>query len=417
MHQLNLRPRVFEPNISPTLHWIGEFGNASVLRDWGSLSLVRDTSADKLTPHTIRCDFLWFPTNAPLFHPATHCVLSSRDVTVDESVYYYRLFPHASSLVPPPPLFLVSTDSTGLAEEDDPAADDTAASRRSPRLKNLPGFLPLSPSPPLQPVVVDCGAAGGGDAGGAGSGGVGSGGTELGAGQHQQLHPQATLSRQQLRNWVVQRGAKPGGAGSGGVEVGVTDSWGADAGGAEPGGVAIGAGGTRGSRAGGIGDGDAGAGGAGAGGAGGSSTGGTVAGGAGGSGVRGTEFGGAGAGGDGGSGAGGTGAGSVGDPGTGGTRAGGTGAGGIGATSAGGTRAGSARREPASRLATLVRTRRAPHVRPPLVPIKRNMAHRSSSVARHPVLPSPQAPTLPDVPNSEFDLARATVLPSCVSWP
>ncbi|CAI7851451.1 unnamed protein product, partial [Closterium sp. NIES-53] len=158
-----------------------EFGNAPVLWVWGSLALVRNTSADKLTPRTIRCDFLGFPTNAPLFHPATHCVMSSRDVTIDESVCYYRLFPHASSLVPPPPLFLVP----GYPPIDPPsspplrpapsAAYDTAASRHSPCLKTLSGFLPLPPSPPLQPVVVDCSAAGGGDASGADSGGVGSG--------------------------------------------------------------------------------------------------------------------------------------------------------------------------------------------------------------------------------------------------
>ncbi|CAI7730351.1 unnamed protein product [Closterium sp. NIES-53] len=55
----------------------------------------------------------------------------------------------------------------------DPTAADTATSRRSPRLETPPGFLPRTPSPPLQPVAADFGGpgiVGGGDAGGAGSG-------------------------------------------------------------------------------------------------------------------------------------------------------------------------------------------------------------------------------------------------------
>ncbi|CAI7907803.1 unnamed protein product [Closterium sp. NIES-54] len=42
---------------SPTLHWTGEFGDASVFRVWGSRAFVRDTSADKLSARAIPCDF------------------------------------------------------------------------------------------------------------------------------------------------------------------------------------------------------------------------------------------------------------------------------------------------------------------------------------------------------------------------
>ncbi|CAI7870595.1 unnamed protein product, partial [Closterium sp. NIES-53] len=44
-HQLNLWPRVSEPETSPTLQWTGKFGDASVFQVWGTLSLVRDAKA------------------------------------------------------------------------------------------------------------------------------------------------------------------------------------------------------------------------------------------------------------------------------------------------------------------------------------------------------------------------------------
>ncbi|CAI7921105.1 unnamed protein product [Closterium sp. NIES-54] len=83
-HQLNLWPRVSLPETSPTLRWTGQVGDASVFRVWGALSLIRDTTASKLSPRTLRCD-----------------------VTFDESICYYRLHPHASHPVPLAPLFLL----------------------------------------------------------------------------------------------------------------------------------------------------------------------------------------------------------------------------------------------------------------------------------------------------------------------
>ncbi|CAI7861208.1 unnamed protein product [Closterium sp. NIES-53] len=71
-HQLNLWPRVSEPETSPTLRWTGKVGNASVFRVWGALSLVCDAKASKLSSRTPRCVFLGFPTDAPLwqfYHP------------------------------------------------------------------------------------------------------------------------------------------------------------------------------------------------------------------------------------------------------------------------------------------------------------------------------------------------------------
>ncbi|CAI7794569.1 unnamed protein product [Closterium sp. NIES-53] len=109
-HQLNLRPRVSEPETSPTLRWTGKVGDASVFRVWGALSLVRDAKASKLSSRTLRSVFLGFPTDAPpwqLDHLRERRVFSSHDVTFNESVCFYRLHPYASHPVLLAPLFLV----------------------------------------------------------------------------------------------------------------------------------------------------------------------------------------------------------------------------------------------------------------------------------------------------------------------
>ncbi|CAI7771357.1 unnamed protein product [Closterium sp. NIES-54] len=173
-HQLNLQPRVSVPETSPTLRWTGKVGDASVFRVWGSRAFVRDLSADKLSPRAVPCVFLGFPPDAhgwQFYHPTSRRVLSSQDVTFDESVPYYRLFPYRTAPLPPPPLFLA------------------------------PGPPPVDPLPPQGPapsgvsqvdavgpveVAVDSGAgSGGAEPGGAGSrgaepGGAGSGGAEPG---------------------------------------------------------------------------------------------------------------------------------------------------------------------------------------------------------------------------------------------
>ncbi|CAI7891703.1 unnamed protein product [Closterium sp. NIES-53] len=163
-HQLNLQPRVSLPETSPTLPWTGKVGDASAFRVWGSRAFVRDLSADKLSPRATPCVFLGFPPDAhgwQFYHPNSRRVLSSQDVTFDESVPYYRLFPYRTAPLPPPPLFLA------------------------------PGPPPVDPLPPQGPapsgvsqvdavkpveVAVDSGAATGAEPAGAGSGGTGSGG-------------------------------------------------------------------------------------------------------------------------------------------------------------------------------------------------------------------------------------------------
>ncbi|CAI7771256.1 unnamed protein product, partial [Closterium sp. NIES-54] len=194
-HQLNLQPRVSLPETSPTLLWTGKVGDVSAFRVWGSRAFVRDLSVDKLSPRATPCVFLGFPPDAPgwqFYHPTSRRVLSSQDVTFDESVPYYRLFPYRTAPFPPPPLFLA------------------------------PGPPPVDPLPPQGPapsgvsqvdavepveVVVDSGVATGAEPAGAGSGGAETGGAET-------------------------EGADPGGAEPEGAEPG-----GAEPGGAEPGGA------------------------------------------------------------------------------------------------------------------------------------------------------------------------------------
>ncbi|CAI5935132.1 unnamed protein product [Closterium sp. NIES-64] len=131
------------------------------------------------------------------YHPTSRRVLSSQDVTFDESVPYYRLFPYRTAPLPPPLLFLA------------------------------PGPPPVDPLPPQGPassgvsqvdavepvkVAVDSGAARGAELAGAGSGGAETGGAETGGAES---------------GGAESGGAAPGGAGSGGAE-----PWGAEPGGA-----------------------------------------------------------------------------------------------------------------------------------------------------------------------------------------
>ncbi|CAI7877939.1 unnamed protein product [Closterium sp. NIES-53] len=258
------------PETSPTVRWTGKVGDASVFR---------------------------------FYHPTSRRVLPSQDVTFDESVPFYRLFPYRTAPLPPPPLFL------------DPGPPPVFP--LPPQGPAPSGVSQVDPLPLAEPVkvTVDSGTTRGAASGGAEPAGAEPGGAEFGS-------------------------AKPEGAEPGGVK-----PEGAESGGVEP----RGAGGpaARGTGAGGTGSGDPRARGTGAGGAG---PGGAVAGdpGAGGPAARGTGAGGVGAtspggagvtAGTGGVGAGGTG---VGDPGAGGAGAGHHGAGGAGAggVGAGGTGAG-----------------------------------------------------------------------------
>ncbi|CAI7785946.1 unnamed protein product, partial [Closterium sp. NIES-54] len=144
------------------------------------------------------------------------------DVTFDESVPYYRLFPYRTASLPPPPLFLA------------------------------PGPPPVDPLPPQGPapsgvsqvdavepveLAVDSGAATGAEPAGAGSGGAGSGGAEAegaetGGGETGGTEPGGAESGG-VETW----GAEPGGAATGGTEPGGAEPGVTEPGGAEPGGA------------------------------------------------------------------------------------------------------------------------------------------------------------------------------------
>ncbi|CAI7840868.1 unnamed protein product, partial [Closterium sp. NIES-53] len=64
-HQLILWPHVSLPKTSPTLHWTGKVGDASVFRVWGSRAFVRDMTADKLSPALSLASSLALSPDAP----------------------------------------------------------------------------------------------------------------------------------------------------------------------------------------------------------------------------------------------------------------------------------------------------------------------------------------------------------------
>ncbi|CAI7886222.1 unnamed protein product [Closterium sp. NIES-54] len=110
-HQLNLWPRVSRPEDSLTSLCTESPGAASRFRVWGCLALVRDTSADKISPHAVSCVFLGFPEDSSdytFYHPPLHQFFDSRDVRFDESVPYYVRYPCRGLPAPPAPLFLTS---------------------------------------------------------------------------------------------------------------------------------------------------------------------------------------------------------------------------------------------------------------------------------------------------------------------
>ncbi|CAI7808632.1 unnamed protein product, partial [Closterium sp. NIES-53] len=205
---------------APHFLWPFAVGDASAFRVWGSRAFVRDLSADKLSPHAVPCVFLGFPPDAPgwqLYHPTSRRILSSQDVTFDESVPYYCLFPYRTAPLPPPPLFLA------------------------------PGPPPVDPLPPqgpapsgvslvdtVEPVKVagDSGAARGAEPAGAGSGGAEPEGAEPGGAESRGAEPGGAEP-----GGAESGGAEPGGAESGGVESRGAEPGGAEPGGAEPGGA------------------------------------------------------------------------------------------------------------------------------------------------------------------------------------
>ncbi|CAI7804356.1 unnamed protein product [Closterium sp. NIES-53] len=193
VHQLNLWPRVSLPETSPTLCWTGKVGDASVFR---------------------------------FYHPTSRRVLLSQDVTFDESVPFYCLFPFRSASPSPPPLFLAPGP---------PQVDPLLP--QGPTPSGVSQVDPLSATAPVQVAIVS-GAAPDAASGGAASGGAAFGGAEPGGAGSE---------------GAGSRGAEPVGAEPEGVEPGGAESEGAESRGAEPQGAAS-SGGPAAPKAGGAGD-------------------------------------------------------------------------------------------------------------------------------------------------------------------
>ncbi|CAI7817916.1 unnamed protein product [Closterium sp. NIES-53] len=382
----------------------------------------RGQAASRAVP----CVFLGFPPDArgwQFYHPTSRRVLSSQDVTFDESVSYYRV-----SQIDPVELVEVAVDS-GAARGAEPAGAGPGGAE--PRFAESEGVEPRG----AEPERVEPGGA---ESGGAKPGGAEPERAEFGGppGVPSRREP---LSPQRLREWYARRYSRAAGA---------TDPAAGGASRARAAGGAVGPGAA----------GAAGPGGAGAGGTGavGGPTGVVAAGGAGAAGPRGARTGGTGAAGAGGAaGVGAVGAGAVATGGAAGAGAsGGTGAGGAAGVVAGdpgaeGTGAVSASRlQPASPLprpspysgptrglterlepescpaspksrpaspescpALLARAvctgRRVPRQRPPPVPGTQSMTLRPSTAPLRVPLPSPLTSSLPDGPDPESDSLRA----------
>ncbi|CAI7746916.1 unnamed protein product, partial [Closterium sp. NIES-54] len=84
---------------------------------------VRDTTVDKLSSRAVPCVFLGFPPDAPgwqFYHPTSRRILSSQDVTFDDS----GPAPSGVSQVDPAEPVEVAVDS-GAARGADPAGAGT----------------------------------------------------------------------------------------------------------------------------------------------------------------------------------------------------------------------------------------------------------------------------------------------------
>ncbi|CAI7871719.1 unnamed protein product [Closterium sp. NIES-54] len=417
-HQLNLWPCVSLPETSPKLRWTGKVGDASVFRVLGSHAFVRDTSADKLSAHAIPCVCLGFVPNAPgwqFYHPTSHRLFPSQNVTFDESVPFYRLFPYRSAPPPPPSLFLpLGPPLVDPAEPVEVAVNSGAARGAEPACEGTGGAEPGGAEPErvesrgAEPEGVEPGGPepkgvelGGAEPGGTASGGAEPARAESGGSPGVPLRREP-LSLQQLREWYSRRCRRaPGAAGAGGVTGGAAGA--GAAGGAAGAGSAGGASGIVG--------GPAGVGAAGAAGPGGARIGGARTGGVG---AAGTGAGGA--------------AGVVaGDPGAEGTGA-------VSAVSGGvarprpyyvpllqQSRPVSPESRPASpefRSALPVRTvrtgRRVSRPRPPPVPGTHSLTLRPSTAPQRVPLPSPSASSLPYGPDPESDsLCAASLTVTC----
>ncbi|CAI7759564.1 unnamed protein product [Closterium sp. NIES-54] len=254
---------------------MGKVVDASVFWVWGSRAFVRDTSTDELSARAIPCVILGFPPDVlswQFYHPTFRRVHPSQDVTFDESVPFYRLFPYRSAPLPPPPLFLVPVPPpvdplppqgpapSGAARGAVSGGDvsGSSASRGAEPARAEPGGAEPGGTEPAgakprgaEPEGAEPGVA---ESEGAESEvseprGTASSGGPAGASPRQTPRP-GPLSPQQLREWFSQRTRlRSGATEAGGSAAGGTGAGGAGATSLGGAGVPVGAGGTGGAGA------------------------------------------------------------------------------------------------------------------------------------------------------------------------
>ncbi|CAI7884462.1 unnamed protein product [Closterium sp. NIES-53] len=111
-------------------------------------------------------------SGSEFYHPTSRRVFPSKDVTFDESVPFYHLFPYRSAPPPPPPLFLaLGPPRVDPLPPQGPAPSGAASGRAEPRGVESKG----AGSGGAEPTVVETGGV---EPGGAEPEGADSGGAE-----------------------------------------------------------------------------------------------------------------------------------------------------------------------------------------------------------------------------------------------
>ncbi|CAI7930167.1 unnamed protein product [Closterium sp. NIES-54] len=169
--------------VSPTSLWTGSPHAASRFRVRGCLTLVRDTSVDKISPRAVSCVFLGFledSSDYTFYHPPLHRFFDSCDVRFDKSVPYYVRYPCRGLPIPPAPLFLTSAPPPApLVQPPPPSPAPSSVSHATPPPSVAPQVQPPSPQSSSQPTADPAGAGFRGEDPGVGAEAVTAGDSSL----------------------------------------------------------------------------------------------------------------------------------------------------------------------------------------------------------------------------------------------
>ncbi|CAI7862750.1 unnamed protein product [Closterium sp. NIES-53] len=142
--------------------WTGSPHAASRFRVRGCLTLVRDTSVDKISPRAVSCVFLGFledSSDYTFYYPPLHRFFDSCDVRFDKSVPYYVRYPCRGLPIPPAPLFLTSAPPPApLVQPPPPSPAPSSVSHATPPPSVAPQVQPPSPQSSSQPTADPAGA-------------------------------------------------------------------------------------------------------------------------------------------------------------------------------------------------------------------------------------------------------------------